>query len=102
MDGALNTSCTFVQNTTAIGYLAIVSEVSCNSDLIFLVEYNTAGTHDTTNGIGSGDYRIAFFDIENDGLPSHSSDANYLLIGSASLTKVTIPRGTRDQNYLGV
>ena len=99
-EGALNTSCTFVQNTTASGYLAVISNANCSKDTIFLVEYNTAGTDDLTDGVGPGDYSIAFYDLENDGLPAHSSDVD--LIGSARTAKVTIMNGTRNQSLLGM
>ena len=62
-EGALDTSCTFIPNTTARGYLAIVSTLPCNDGNrdhpVFTANYNTAGTCDTTNGIGSGDYSVA-------------------------------------------
>ena len=99
-EGGLNISCTFVQNTTASGYLATISNANRSEDTIFLVEYNTAGTDDLTDGVGPGDYSIAFYDLESDGLPAHSSDAN--LIGGARTAKVTITDGTRNQSLLGM
>ena len=100
-EGALNTSCVFVQNTTAKGYLAIVSEVSClpnSSDAVFIAEYNTAGTCDITKGIGKGSYRVAFFDLESDGLPTPVDDDS--ASSSARMMKVDIPGGNRDQRVL--
>ena len=99
-EGALSTSCTFVQNTTASGYLAVISNALCNEDIIFSIEYNTAGTDDLTDGVGPGDYSIAFYDLESDGLPAHSSDV--ALIGSARTAKVTITDGTRNQSLFGM
>ena len=99
-EGALNTSCTFVQNTTASGYLAVIFDANCSKDAILVVEYNTAGTDDLTDGVGPGDYSIAFYDLESDGLPAHSSDVD--LIGSARTAKVTITDGTRNQSLLGM
>ena len=99
-EGALNTSCTFVQNTTASGYLAIISDVNCNQDTIYLIEYNTAGTNDPTDGVGPGDYRIAFYDLESDGLPPHPSDDK--LIGSAKTADVTLSNGIRKQSLHGM
>ena len=96
----MNISCTFVQNTTASGYLAIISDANCNEDTIFLIEYNTAGTDDLTDGVGPGDYSIAFYDLESDGLPAHSSEVD--LIGSARTARVTITDGTRNPNLLGM
>ena len=99
-EGALNTSCTFVQNTKASGYLAVISNSNCNKDVIFLIEYNTAGTNDLTDGVGPGDYRVSFYDIESDGLPAHSSEVN--LIGSARTATVTITDGARNQRLFGM
>ena len=99
-EGALNTSCTFVHNTTASGYLAIISDANCNEGITFLIEYNTAGTDDLTDGVGPGDYSIAFYDLESDGLPAHSSDVD--LIGSARTAKVIVTDGTRNQSLLGM
>ena len=99
-EGVLNISCTFAQNTTASGYLAVISNANCSKDTIFLVEYNTAGTDDLTDGVGPWDYIIAFYDLESDGLPAHSSEVD--LIGSARTAKVTITDGTRDQSLLGM
>ena len=96
----MNTSCTFVQNTTASGYLAIISDANCNDDIIFLIEYNTAGTDDLTDGVGPGDYSIAFYDLESDGLPAHSSDVD--LIGSARTAKATLSDGIRNKSLLGM
>ena len=96
----MNTSCTFVQNTTASGYLAVISNANCDEDIIFLIEYNTAGTDDLTDGVGPGVYSIAFYDLESDGLPAHSSDVD--LIGSARTAKVTITDGTRNPSLLGM
>ena len=80
--------------------MAIISNANCNEDIIFLIEYNTAGTDDLTGGVGRGDYSIAFYDLESDGLPAHSSDVD--LIGSARTAKVTITDGTRNPSLLGM
>ena len=79
--------------------MAIICNANCNQD-IHLIQYNTAGTDDLTDGVGPGDYRVAFFDLESDGLPAHSSDPN--LIGSARTATVTITDGTRNQSLLGM
>ena len=80
--------------------MAVISDANCRNDAILIVEYNTAGTDDLTDGVGPGDFRIAFYDLESDGLPAHSS--NVTLVGSARTAKVTIASGTRNQNLLGM
>ena len=79
--------------------MAIVSERSCvasNNKALFIAEYNTAGTHDVTEGVGGGNYRVAFFDIESDGLLTLSNNS---ISGSAIImTEVSIPGGTWDQH----
>ena len=99
LDGAVSTTCTFVQNTTAKGYLAVISDLSCVSKTVFIAEYNTAGTHDITEGVGRGNYQVAFFDLENGGLIALSN--NNSISGSARMTKVNISGGPRDQQNLG-
>ena len=81
--------------------MAIVSERSCvasnSSKALFIAEYNTAGTYDVTEGVGGGNYQIAFFDIESDGLLTLSN--NNSISGSAIImTVVSIPGGTWDQH----
>ena len=80
--------------------MAIISDTNCNEDTIFIIEYNTAGTDDLTDGVGPGDYRVAFYDLESDGLPVHLSDAN--LIGSARTAKAIVSNGIRNKSLFGM
>ena len=95
-EGALNTHCTFVPNTTARGYLAVVSSDNNNFETLFLAKYNIDSATDIIDGVGSGNYRVAYFDLENNGLPRCSK--NDLISSSARIVEVNVPRGTRDEH----
>ena len=56
--------------------------------------YNTNGDIDILNDVGEGNYTVAFFDIESNGLPMISGGNGFT--GAATVQSVTIQNGSRN------
>ena len=76
--------------------MAVVSSRN-DFETLFIAKYNTAGTTDITDSVGSGNYQVAFFDLENNGLPTHSTKG--WISSSARIVDVNVPRDSRDEQH---
>ena len=91
--GLVNISCTFAENSRAMGFLSILHPKANSSQEIFVV----ANRHDAISanlnisvpGVPPGDYVVIVFDFESSGLPVLSTATNPY-VRSAGESDVTV------------
>ena len=91
--GVVNISCTFVENSRAVGYLSILHPKANSSQEMFVV----ANRHDVISadlnisvlGVPPGDYIVIVFDLQSSGLPVLSTATNPY-VRSAGESDITV------------
>ena len=98
--GVVNVSCTFADNYTAMGYLSILCPNTDSSQEMFVVADKhdavsvglniSTGLNISVPGVPPGDYMVAVFDLESNGLPVLSNVTNPYTRSAGERDNITV------------
>ena len=92
--GVVNVSCTFADNSRAMGYLSILCPNTNSSQEMFVVANRSdtlsADLDISVPGVPPGDYMVTVFDLQSNGLPVLSSVTNQYTRSAGERDNVTV------------
>ena len=102
--GTINISCNFSENSTAKGYLSILTSKSNQSQEVFVVanrsNMSSSDLRISVPGIPPDDYTVVMYDLGNDHLPVLSDENNSYVL-AAEEENVTLTEQTGEATSKG-
>ena len=92
--GIVTISCTFAENSTAMGYLSVLHPKVNSSQEMFVVanrlDTSSADLNISVPGVPPGDYTVIIFDLGSSGLPVLSAATNPYTRSAGECDNVTV------------
>ena len=107
--GVVNVSCTFAENSRAMGYLSILFNYDSSQEMFVVADKRdatsadlniSAGLNISVPGVPPGDYMVAVFDLESSGLPVLSSVANQYTRSAGEGDDITVLKQGKDEGIV--
>ena len=105
----MNVSCTFAENSRAMGYLSILFNYDSSQEMFVVADKRdatsadlniSAGLNISVPGVPPGDYMVAVFDLESSGLPVLSSVANQYTRSAGEGDDITVLKQGKDEGIV--